>query len=396
MYATWIYTLVLVSICQQSHAHMARIMHAGAHRFHALEHADANPKNQEDSIANGTIVAEESNSTKTDNAEKSLVPAAADGVFPGTKDEINPKPIPSDLPKLPTYKQFCAAVDAYSATRVGGHPAKPPKDLYYQYQDIVARNMSIGEQAMLLANIIWETGGFEYMEEIACRHGDCEYGHYYGRGYIQLTWESNYMDASHAIYGDDRLVRHPELVAKPKDAWKTTMWYWNTNVAPVLRSNNAVPKFKLGYSVMAINGEQECNKEHSNALERLRIYNAILAEWGLAKGPVGKLTGCMKTWDLDAKTPVPATVIHEDHPADAIKQKESAGAEGVPSAFSEPGESAAENVLDAQKHNVAKQELQVENATSTVVVQTSPAPTTTLTNAMEEGLFKIVNNTVLS
>jgi putative chitinase len=35
---------------------------------------------------------------------------------------------------------------------------------------------------------------------------------FYGRGYSQLTWEGNYRKFSRAIYGDDRLVQHPDLV----------------------------------------------------------------------------------------------------------------------------------------------------------------------------------------
>lgn len=397
MRARWIYTLVLASICHKSHAHVARIMHSEVQGFNKIEYTDSHPEDQEASIVEKTIVDNLSTSTITDDTKIDLVPATADGVLSETsKDTTNPKPIPSDLPKLPTYKQFCAAVDAYSLTRAGGHPEKPSKELYYQYQDIVARNMSIGEQAMLLSNIIWETGGFQYMEEIACRDGSCEYGDYYGRGYIQLTWKSNYMDASYAIYGDDRLVRHPDLVAKPKDAWKTTIWYWNVNVAPMLRSHNAVPTFKLGYSVMAINGNQECNKQHSNALERLRIYNAILVEWELANGPVGKLTGCMKTWDLDIKNHIPMSIINDNGvSSDAIVQKEHADTEDALLTSSQPRE--PKDVLSAQEKNADEQRQQVKETTpSSVAHKEVSTLTTAQTNTMEEGLFKTANDTRLS
>ena len=101
---------------------------------------------------------------------------------------VKPNPVPGpDLPKQPTYEMFCAAVDAYSVTRAGGHPPKPALIVYRWYQDIVARVMSIDEQVMFLANVIWESGGLQFVEEIACKSGGCAYGKDYGRGYIQLT-----------------------------------------------------------------------------------------------------------------------------------------------------------------------------------------------------------------
>ena len=43
---------------------------------------------------------------------------------------------------------------------------------------------------------------------------------YYGRGYVQLTWKRNYTTMSDILYGDDRLVLHPELVLEPDVAYK--------------------------------------------------------------------------------------------------------------------------------------------------------------------------------
>lgn len=55
---------------------------------------------------------------------------------------------------------------------------------------------------------------------------------YKGRGYIQLTGKDNYARASKALYGDDRLVRTPELVADPKVAAETSIWFWKHRVQP--------------------------------------------------------------------------------------------------------------------------------------------------------------------
>jgi predicted chitinase len=48
---------------------------------------------------------------------------------------------------------------------------------------------------------------------------------YRGRGFIQLTGKKNYRDASAAIFGDDRLVKNPELVNDPAVASEVVAWY---------------------------------------------------------------------------------------------------------------------------------------------------------------------------
>lgn len=48
---------------------------------------------------------------------------------------------------------------------------------------------------------------------------------YRGRGFIQLTGKSNYAAASKAIYGDDRLVKNPDLLNDPAVAAEVTAWY---------------------------------------------------------------------------------------------------------------------------------------------------------------------------
>jgi predicted chitinase len=48
---------------------------------------------------------------------------------------------------------------------------------------------------------------------------------YRGRGFIQLTGKNNYAAASKAIYGDDRLVKNPDLVNNPAVAAEVSAWY---------------------------------------------------------------------------------------------------------------------------------------------------------------------------
>ena len=48
---------------------------------------------------------------------------------------------------------------------------------------------------------------------------------YRGRGFIQLTGKGNYAAASKAIYGDDRLVKNPDMVNDPQVAADVAAWY---------------------------------------------------------------------------------------------------------------------------------------------------------------------------
>lgn len=53
---------------------------------------------------------------------------------------------------------------------------------------------------------------------------------YLGRGFMHLTFKDNYNRASQSIYGDDRLVQHPELVSNDLSvAVATACWFWKTN-----------------------------------------------------------------------------------------------------------------------------------------------------------------------
>ena len=64
--------------------------------------------------------------------------------------------------------------------------------------------------------------------QYAGRMGNKEAGEgykYRGRGFIQLTGKNNYTEASKEIFGDDRLVKNPDLVSDPKIAAKVTAWF---------------------------------------------------------------------------------------------------------------------------------------------------------------------------
>lgn len=50
-----------------------------------------------------------------------------------------------------------------------------------------------------------------------------------GRGAFHLTFRGNYAAYSKARYGDDRIVKNPDLVAQPADAFMSAGWFWSTN-----------------------------------------------------------------------------------------------------------------------------------------------------------------------
>ena len=59
-----------------------------------------------------------------------------------------------------------------------------------------------------------------------------------GRGFIQLTGRDNYTRASEQIFGDDRLVRKPDLASDLNVAAKIAIWYWKSQVRPNVNNFN--------------------------------------------------------------------------------------------------------------------------------------------------------------
>ncbi|XP_055350766.1 uncharacterized protein LOC129597311 [Paramacrobiotus metropolitanus] len=141
------------------------------------------------------------------------------------------------------------------------------------------------ELSMFLANIIHESGGLRKKRE---QHPLPAYGKYYGRGYIQLTWEANYRAASQALYHDDRLLRNPDMVADNEDvAWATAFWFWATNV----HSRPRVAEGKFGETIQAINGARECHGQNRDqATARFQYYKRVLAVFVPGEVPIE--SGC--------------------------------------------------------------------------------------------------------
>ncbi|MEV6756804.1 glycoside hydrolase family 19 protein [Streptomyces sp. NPDC051214] len=175
-----------------------------------------------------------------------------------------------------TYKGLTDALKAYPAFANTG-------------SDTIKRQ----EAAAFLANVHHETGGLVHIVEqnqanyphycdanqpYGCPAGQAAY---YGRGPIQLSWNFNYKAAGDALGID--LLRNPYLVERdPAVAWKTGLWYWNTQSGPgTMTPHNAMVNSRgFGETIRAINGSLECNGGNpgqvQSRVDRYKQFTQIL------------------------------------------------------------------------------------------------------------------------
>lgn len=138
--------------------------------------------------------------------------------------------------------------------------------------------------AAFIAQVGHESGQFRYVRELggdqylskydtgplAERLGntpeaDGDGQKYRGRGLIQITGRDNYFACSKALFGDDRLLRTPELLEQAEWACKSAAWFWNSrnlNSLADAREFNAITRRING----GLNG----------LAERLEFYTAAL------------------------------------------------------------------------------------------------------------------------
>ncbi|CAH0275875.1 glycoside hydrolase family 19 protein [Pseudomonas mediterranea] len=100
--------------------------------------------------------------------------------------------------------------------------------------------------AAFLAQIGHESGQLQYVRELgneaylskydtgalAVRLGntvqpDGDGQRYRGRGLIQITGHDNYLRCSLGLFGDERLLRLPQLLEQPQWASESAAWFWN-------------------------------------------------------------------------------------------------------------------------------------------------------------------------
>lgn len=111
--------------------------------------------------------------------------------------------------------------------------------------------------AAFLAQVAHESGELHYVRELgsdqylrkydtgtlAVRLGntpeaDGDGQQYRGRGLIQITGRRNYLACSQALFGDDRLLRQPELLEQARWACESAAWFWQTNGLNELADND--------------------------------------------------------------------------------------------------------------------------------------------------------------
>ncbi|MGW6769553.1 glycoside hydrolase family 19 protein [Streptomyces sp. NPDC055037] len=180
-----------------------------------------------------------------------------------------------------TYSGLTAALGAYPAfAKTGG--------------ETVQRQ----EAAAFLANVNHETGGLVHVVEqnTANYPHYCDWGQpygcpagqaaYYGRGPIQLSWNFNYKAAGDALGID--LLNNPWLVQNDAAvAWKTALWYWNTQTGPgTMTPHNAMVNQRgFGQTIRSINGSLECDgRNPAQVQSRVDAYQRFVSILGTTPG----------------------------------------------------------------------------------------------------------------
>ena len=252
-----------------------------------------------------------SSSAAAATAEKPLVPDTAGSRLAST----SAKKGTSNLKNVFTKAEWTRIAGAVVDTHVKPASAKP----YYAYENFVAaaehypefasgdKTIARREIAAFLANMYQEVR-FVYTQEIACiapkvcnNYGNTSWGarkntlavagctrpesecRYYGRGPIQLTWYLNYLDTSHAVFGDDRLVKQPWLLNEdPKIGWRVAIHFWMKNTGREKMTCHVAIRddADFGKTISIINGNQECGSSWGSKpqtrLDKYKEYCGIL------------------------------------------------------------------------------------------------------------------------
>ncbi|MBP2322903.1 chitinase [Kibdelosporangium banguiense] len=188
----------------------------------------------------------------------------------------------------------------------------PGRNSFYTYSGLVAAmsaypgfaktgsdTVQKQEAAAFLANVHHETGGLVHIVE----QNEANYPHYcdasqpygcpagqaayYGRGPIQLSWNFNYNAAGNAL--GLPLLTNPWLVQNDAAvAWKTGLWYWNTQTGPgTMTGHNAmVTGAGFGQTIRSINGSLECDgRNPAQVQSRVNNYTRFVGILGVPAGP---------------------------------------------------------------------------------------------------------------
>ncbi len=177
-----------------------------------------------------------------------------------------------------------AATASFIVTEAQFEEIFPDRNPFYTYAGLVAATeaypeftttggprVAAREAAAFLANVSHESTGLLHVSEVDTTVYDhyCDlsqpYGcpagvdAYYGKGPIQLSWNVNYKAAGDALGID--LLNLPHLVETDAAvAWKTALWYWNTQPGEGSMTCHEAIVGGHGFAetIRAINGPLEC------------------------------------------------------------------------------------------------------------------------------------------
>jgi putative chitinase len=149
---------------------------------------------------------------------------------------------------------------------------------------------------MFIAQIAHESVSFKYTREIASGNayeGRSDLGNAYagdgkkfkGRGLIQTTGRTNYQSCSLALFGDNRLLTNPDILATPRYAVESACWFWKTrglnelsdkpeDWEKVIIRDDGKPKTysKIQWITKKINGGLNGINEREEFYERAKRY----------------------------------------------------------------------------------------------------------------------------
>jgi putative chitinase len=149
---------------------------------------------------------------------------------------------------------------------------------------------------MFIAQVAHESGSFRYTREIAsgqAYEGRNDLGNIFpgdgvkfkGRGLIQCTGRSNYQSCSLALFGDNRLLLNPDILATPQYAIESACWYWKTRLLNdlcdkpedwekvILKDNGLTKRYtKIQWITRKINGGLNGINEREEFYERAKKF----------------------------------------------------------------------------------------------------------------------------
>jgi len=100
---------------------------------------------------------------------------------------------------------------------------------------------TVERQCCFIAQVAHESESFRYTKELAsgqAYEGRVDLGNtmvgdgvkFKGRGLIQTTGRKNYQLCSQFIFGDERLLEHPEYLEEPEYAVASACFYWTSHI----------------------------------------------------------------------------------------------------------------------------------------------------------------------